>query len=43
MTIISFLARRHVSAMYSHHQANIEAMFRYIKCALNGITLCLQY
>ena len=23
---------RHVSAMYSHHQANIESRFRYIEC-----------
>ena len=38
-----FLVLRHVSAMYSHHQANIESRFRYIKCALNGIPLCLQY
>jgi len=43
MTIISFLARRHVSAMYSRHQANIGARFRCIKCALNGIPSCLQY
>jgi len=43
MTIINLLARRHVSAKYSHHQANIEARFRYIKYALNGILLCLQY
>jgi len=42
MTNISFLARRHVSDTYSH-QANIEARFRYIKCALTGIPLCLQY
>jgi len=43
MTIISFLVRRHVSAMYSHHQANTEARFRHIKRTLNGIPLCLQY
>jgi hypothetical protein len=39
MTIISSLLRRHVSDKYSHHQANIESKFRYIKCAPNGIPL----
>ena len=38
-----FLVRRHVSAKYSHHQANRESKFRYIKCATNGIPLCLKY
>ena len=37
------LARRHVSAKCSYHQANIEARYRYIKCALNWIPLRLQY
>jgi hypothetical protein len=43
MTIISSLVRRHVSAKYNHHQANKESRFRYIKCAPNGIPLCLLY
>jgi hypothetical protein len=42
MTIISSLVQRHVSAKYSHHQANIESRFRYIKCAPSGIPLSLQ-
>jgi hypothetical protein len=36
MTIISSLVWRHISSKYSHHQANIESRFRYIKCAPNG-------
>jgi len=43
MTIISLLVRRHVSAMYSHHQANTEARFRCIKRALNGIPLSAHF
>jgi hypothetical protein len=38
-----FSTRRHVLAKYNHHQANIASKFRYIKCAPNGIPLCLQY
>ena len=38
-----FLVRRHVSTMYSHHQANIESRVRYIKCALNGIPLSAHF
>jgi hypothetical protein len=35
MTIISTLVWQHVSAKYSHHQANTESKFRYIKCTPN--------
>jgi hypothetical protein len=38
-----FIITRHVSAKYSHPQANIDSKFRHIKCALNGIPLFLQY